>query len=136
MYHTNCLKLIKMVKMVNHCEDHVIFQDVENRIQGNFLYYCLLHSFFMKSSLNWDVWSTQYKPFTGKLCGIALRYKLFGSWYLRYDYSFFLSWSFMYLLLVFRYQWITWHILPLMFFCTINNMCISASSCNSTFFLF
>ena len=38
-----------MVKMVKHCEDHVIFQDVENRIQGNFLYYCLLHSFFMKS---------------------------------------------------------------------------------------
>ena len=35
--------------MLNHCEGHEIFQDVEHQLQENTLSHFLLYSFFMKS---------------------------------------------------------------------------------------
>ena len=40
------------MKMVNHREGHVIFEDIEHQLQENILHDLLHYSFFMKSSLN------------------------------------------------------------------------------------
>ena len=44
----------------------------------------------------------------------------------------FLSEYFIYLLLAFAYQWMAWHIPPLIHFSTINNISISVNKSNST----
>ena len=69
----------------------------------------------MKSSSNWDVFSNHLKPFLGRFCDNAHQYRLFTYQYFKF-YSLFLSWSFMYLLLAFTYQWIAWHISLLILF--------------------
>ena len=57
--------------MVNHCEGHVIFQDIKHQLQGNMLHQFLCYSVFIKSSLNWEVSSIHSKLFTGSFCDIA-----------------------------------------------------------------
>ena len=43
------------VKMVNHCEGHVIFQDIKHQLQENIIYHVFHYSFFMKNPLNREV---------------------------------------------------------------------------------
>ena len=76
-----------------------------------------------------SLWTSLKSP-TGNFCNIAYRYKLFMAQCLRYDYSLFLSKSFMYLLLACAYQWISWHIPHLMPFLTINNISVSLNKSN------
>ena len=40
------------IKMVNHFEVNVLFQDIEHQLQKNVFHHFLHYSFFMKSSLN------------------------------------------------------------------------------------
>ena len=51
--------------MVNHCEGHVIFQDIEHQVQENVLHQFLHYIVFIKSSLNCQVSSIHSKLFTG-----------------------------------------------------------------------
>ena len=91
----SCLKVFQtllffLIKIKNHCEVHVSFQDIEHRLQENILCNYLLYSFFMKSSLNSDLFSTWLKSPTGNLYDNGYPLKLFRSKYLGYDASLFL----------------------------------------------
>ena len=119
VYHVNQQQAFQLfqssffpVKMVNHCEGHVIFHDTEHELQQNILHH-FLHYSFLWNLLNWEVSSTHSKPFTGSFFHITQPYKLIASQYLRYDHSLFLSCSFIYLLLTFVHLLIEWHIHPL-----------------------
>ena len=124
--------------MVNHCEVHAIFPDIEHQLQENILHHCFHCSFLMKSSLNSEVSSTHSKTPTGSFCAIAQPYKLLTSQYLRYDNSFLYMTVFI----------IIFHIF-IISFCisvnrvtinstvtTINSISISVNNSNSTLVLF
>ena len=90
-------------------------------------------AFFIKSSLNWEISSIHANLFTESFCDIAQPYKLFKSKYLRYGDYLFLFQSFIFLLLVFAYRWIAWHIPSPIPFSIINSISISVK--NSSFTL-
>ena len=81
---------ILFAKIVNHCEGHVIFQDIEHQLHWNIVHYFLCYSFFIKFALNWKISSIHSKLFTGMFFNIAHPYKLFTSQHWIYDGSLFL----------------------------------------------
>ena len=56
--------------MANHYEVDVIFQDIEHQFQENILHHFCHYSYFMKSSLNWEVSFIHSKLFTTSFCDI------------------------------------------------------------------
>ena len=82
----------------------------------------------MQSLLDWHVFLSHLKPFTGNFCDIAHSYKLFTYQYFRYHHFLFLSKSFRHLLLAFTYRWIAWHILTPVSFPTINNKIVNGDT--------
>ena len=81
--------------MVNHCEGHGLFEDIEYQLQENILHHFLNYSnfykygkykyflnfLFKKSSLNREVFSIHSRLFTGSFYNISHPYKLFASQY-------------------------------------------------------
>ena len=79
-----------LVKMVNHYDVHVIFQDIEHWLQENILHH-FLHYSFMRSLLDWGVTFIHSNLFNGRFYDIAEPYKLFTSQDWRNDHSLFSS---------------------------------------------
>ena len=63
-------------KTVNHCESHVIFQDIQHQLQER-SFISIFIVLFCKILQNWDVFWTHLKPPAGNFCYNAHPYKLF-----------------------------------------------------------
>ena len=91
------------VKMINHCEVHVILQDIKHQLQEiSFMTFFMIafYDILIKLSIFNLIHS---KLFTVSFCDIAKPYKLFTCQYSRYDDFLFLSYCFICLLLSFVY---------------------------------
>ena len=65
-------------KTVNHCESHVIVQDIQHQLQER-SFISIFIVLFCKILRNWDVFWTHLKPPAGNFCYNAHSYKLFMS---------------------------------------------------------
>ena len=89
-------------KTVNHCEDLVIFRDIQHQIQEHifhFVFVIVSCKIFFKLRSIFNPLKTIYKKF----CDTDYPYRLFTSQYFRHDDFLLLSSFFMYLLLAFNY---------------------------------
>ena len=71
------------VKMVDHSEVYAIPVDIEHQIYEDILYHYLHYSFFIQSSLNWDISSTHLnrKKIFSEILPIHANYLCPNTWH-------------------------------------------------------